>query len=75
MPLFDGMVALVTGSGSEIGQAACHLYARKDAGVMDSDADRGINGVSTFVRAEVSHSDNYQKRAAAALDAFGSLGW
>ena len=39
MPLIDGMAALVTGSGSQIGQAACHVYARRDAREVDSDTN------------------------------------
>ena len=39
MPLFDGKVAIVTGGGSGIGQAACHLYAREGAQVVVSDID------------------------------------
>jgi NAD(P)-dependent dehydrogenase (short-subunit alcohol dehydrogenase family) len=63
MSLCDGKVAIVTGGGSGIGQAACHLYAREGAKVVVSDIDekggnetcRGIqemNGEAMFVRAE-----------------------
>jgi NAD(P)-dependent dehydrogenase (short-subunit alcohol dehydrogenase family) len=37
MPLFEGKVVLVTGGGSGIGQAACHLYVREGARVVVSD--------------------------------------
>ena len=38
MPLLEGKVALVTGSGSRIGQAACHLYTQHGGKVV-SDVD------------------------------------
>jgi len=37
MPLFDGEVAIVTGGGSGIGQAACPLYSREGANFVVSD--------------------------------------
>lgn len=39
MTLFDGKIAVVTGGGSGIGQAACHLYAREGAKAVVSDID------------------------------------
>jgi NAD(P)-dependent dehydrogenase (short-subunit alcohol dehydrogenase family) len=39
MPLFGSKVAIVTGGGSGIGQAACHLYSRQGANVVVSDID------------------------------------
>ena len=84
MPLFDGKVALVTGGGSGIGQAACYLYAREGAKVVVSDVDeqggnktcREIeekNGAATFVRADVSKPGDCQAMVAATLEAYGRL--
>lgn len=84
MPLFDGQVVIVTGGGSGIGQAACHLYAREGARVVVSDVDekggektveaiRGINGEAIFVRADVSNPEDCEAMVAAALEQFGRL--
>ncbi len=84
MPLFDGKIALVTGGGSGIGQAACHLYAREGARVVVSDIDekggnetvkaiQDMNGDAIFVRADVSKPDDCQAMVAAALEKYGRL--
>jgi NAD(P)-dependent dehydrogenase (short-subunit alcohol dehydrogenase family) len=84
MPLFDRKVALVTGGGSGIGQAACHLYAREGARVVVSDIDekggnetvkaiQDMNGDAIFVRADVSKPDDCQAMVAAALEKYGRL--
>lgn len=84
MPLFDGKVALVTGGGSGIGQAACHLYAREGAKVVVSDIDEksGRETVrliqesgadATFVRADVSNPGDCQAMVDSALEQYGRL--
>lgn len=84
MPLFDGKVALVTGGGSGIGQAACHLYAREGAKVVVSDIDekggaevvriiQDRAGEATFIKADVSRSEDCESMVQAALERFGRL--
>jgi NAD(P)-dependent dehydrogenase (short-subunit alcohol dehydrogenase family) len=84
MSLFEGKVALVTGGGSGIGQAACHLYAREGAKVVVSDIDeQGGNDTcrlieemkeeATFVRTDVSNPGDCQKMVDAALEKYGRL--
>jgi NAD(P)-dependent dehydrogenase (short-subunit alcohol dehydrogenase family) len=84
MALFDGKIAIVTGGGSGIGQAACHLYAREGARVVVSDIDekggnetvkaiQEMNGDAIFVRADVSKPDDCQAMVAAALEKYGRL--
>lgn len=84
MASLDGKVAIVTGGGSGIGQAACHLYAREGARVVVSDVDekggnetvRAIqdgNGDAVFVRADVSNPDDCQAMVAAAVEKYGRL--
>ena len=84
MPLFDGKVALVTGGGSGIGQAACHLYAREGAKVVVSDIDekggqdtvreiQEMGGDAIFNRADVSNPDDCQTMVNSALEKYGRL--
>jgi NAD(P)-dependent dehydrogenase (short-subunit alcohol dehydrogenase family) len=84
MNLFDGKVALVTGGGSGIGQAACYLYARDGAKVVISDIDekRGGETVSAiqdkggeavFVRADVSKPEDCQAMVSTTLEKYGRL--
>jgi NAD(P)-dependent dehydrogenase (short-subunit alcohol dehydrogenase family) len=84
MPLFDGKVAIVTGGGSGIGEAACHLYAREGAKVVVSDLNekRGnetaqaiqkMKGEAIFVRADVSNPDDCQAMVSATLEKYGRL--
>ncbi|HET6597330.1 MAG TPA: SDR family oxidoreductase [Anaerolineales bacterium] len=84
MALLDGKVAIVTGGGSGIGQAACRLYAREGARVVVSDVDekggnetvRAIqeeNGDAFFVRADVSNPDDCQAMVAATVQQYGRL--
>jgi NAD(P)-dependent dehydrogenase (short-subunit alcohol dehydrogenase family) len=84
MAEFDGKVVIVTGGGSGIGQAACHLYAREGAHVVVSDIDekRGHetvdaldqgNGEAMFVRADVSKPEDCKTMVEATLAKFGRL--
>jgi NAD(P)-dependent dehydrogenase (short-subunit alcohol dehydrogenase family) len=84
MSLLEEKVVLVTGGGSGIGQAACHLYAREGAWVVVSDVDekegnetvqsiREMQGDALFVRADVSQPEDCRAMVAAALDKYGRL--
>lgn len=84
MPLFDGKVALVTGGGSGIGQAACHAYAREGAKVVVSDIDPGGGkavvqavteggGEAIFLRADVSNPDDCRALVDATVEEYGRL--
>ena len=84
MPLFDGKVAIVTGGGSGIGQAACYLYAREGAKVVVSDVNdssgnetcRAIqekDGEAMFVHADVSNPDDCHALVEKTLEKYGRL--
>lgn len=84
MPLFDGKVALVTGGGSGIGQAACHQYAREGAKVVVSDIDQKggqqvvgaiqeMGGDAIFVRVDVSSPEECQAMVDTAVETYGRL--
>lgn len=84
MPLLEGKVALVTGGGSGIGQAACHLYAQEGAKVVVSDIDeqggndtvraiRASGGEAGFVRADISNPGDCQAMVDYALEQYGRL--
>jgi len=84
MPQFDGKVVIVTGGGSGIGQAACHLYAREGAQVVVSDIDekgghetaealQQMNRDTMFVRGDVSKPEDCKTMVEATLAKFGRL--
>jgi NAD(P)-dependent dehydrogenase (short-subunit alcohol dehydrogenase family) len=84
MPLLDGKVALVTGGGSGIGRAACHLYAREGAKVMVADLDekgadetvravQELGGRASFVRTDVSNPSDCQAMVDSTLETYGRL--
>lgn len=74
----------MTGGGSGIGQAACHLYAREGAKVVVSDIDEKkgkdtvrqieeMNGDATFIRTDVSNPDDCRALVDQTLKKYGRL--
>lgn len=79
-----GKIALVTGGGSGIGQAACKAFAQAGAQVMvvdingaaaeaTAEAVRALGGAAHAVAADVSQSADVQRYVAATLSAFGRI--
>lgn len=77
-------VALITGAGSGIGQAAAHLFAREGAKVVIADINaeggertaeeiRQAGGEARFVRADVSKSADVADLIASVIDTDGRL--
>lgn len=80
----DGKIALVTGGGNGIGQAACLEFARQGAKVMVVDIDatagektavaiRGMGGDAESFQADVSQSSDVQAYVAHTLKTFGRI--
>ena len=81
---FTGKVALITGGGGDIGQAAALSFAARGAKVLVADIDEAAGqasaklvqargGEARFVRADVSQTDDVRHYVQAALDAYGAI--
>jgi NAD(P)-dependent dehydrogenase (short-subunit alcohol dehydrogenase family) len=84
MSSMSGQVALVTGAGSGIGQAAVRLFAREGAKVVVVDIDEAggrrtvslveqAGGEALFVRADVTVEAEIEAMVAGAMQRFGRL--
>lgn len=80
----ENKVAIVTGAGQGIGEAAALKLAEEGAKVVVSDINeqtgnavaeriRGAGGEAEFVRADVSHADDVKALIGSAKEAFGRL--
>lgn len=84
MGRLDNKVAIITGSGSGIGQASARLFAQEGAKVVVADIDpaKGQNtvklikdagGDATFVIADVTNMADMEKIVKTAVDTYGKL--
>lgn len=84
MGRLDGKVAIITGAASGIGKATAGLFSVEGAKVVvaDWDEDAGASvvaellhqgGHATFVRTDVSRSEDVQRMVQAALNDFGRI--
>ncbi len=84
MGSFDGRRAIVTGAASGIGRATAELLAAEGAAVALADLDetageavaaaiRSAGGRATFVRCDVTSSDDCRRAVEACVAAFGGL--
>jgi NAD(P)-dependent dehydrogenase (short-subunit alcohol dehydrogenase family) len=81
---FDQKVALITGGGSGLGQAAARLLAGRGAKVVVADVDDAggaatvaqceeAGSEATFIRTDVTREDDVAAAVATAVDRWGSL--
>ena len=84
MGRLEGKVALITGAGSGIGEATALLFAKEGAKIVVADwvaegADavvrtiKSSGGQATFVKSDVSRSNNVKNMVEATLTTYGSI--
>lgn len=82
--LLQGKVAVITGAGSGVGRAACHVFSRQGAKVVAVDIDLSAaqdtagqvaaeGGAARAVRADVADEAAVTESVRTAVDAFGRL--
>jgi NAD(P)-dependent dehydrogenase (short-subunit alcohol dehydrogenase family) len=84
MDRLKGKVAIITGTGSGMGRAACILFAKEGAKVVAAELDvklgqetvdiaKKAGGEAIFVETDVSKPEDCQKMVKAAVDTYGKV--